>query len=378
MRTFRLLFAALSVASVNPTLTHGQNADQRPTEEQIESYHKHQDVRHGHDHSYPDRGAIVRDLPQGAVVVNYAGLSYRFHDGIWFEPRGPAFMVVAPPVGLIVPSLPTFATVLAHGGTLYLYCNDAYYRPRPDLGGYEVVNDPSDTTPKSETTVGARPAAAPDVASKAAAPTLASSSAVIGPPIPAPVPIPAATAPVSGSAVAATPPVPGLASTTAATPTGTTPSIPEPAAKTASATIAAPAKPAVPATTDAPAAPAPSLPVLAAATTGSAAIAAPSIPATGTAPSVATPAATTAPVTLQSGSPSSSVSSPRGGKTELSPRNGQTADQQARDRYECYRFAVAQSGFDPIRAAGGVSSERQSNYERAQAACFDARGYTAK
>jgi hypothetical protein len=62
----------------------------------------------------------------------------------------------------------------------------------------------------------------------------------------------------------------------------------------------------------------------------------------------------------------------------VSPRNGQTPDQQARDRYECYRFAVAQSGFDPIRSAGGTNGELQSNYERAQAACFDARGYTVR
>jgi hypothetical protein len=57
-------------------------------------------------------------------------------------------------------------------------------------------------------------------------------------------------------------------------------------------------------------------------------------------------------------------------------------DQQARDRYECYRFAVAQTGFDPLRTAGTLAgaqyAERQSAYERAQAACFEGRGYSVR
>ena len=111
---------------------------------QVQPYHQHHDTRNGHDHYYPDRGSIVRDLPQGATVVSYAGLSYRFQDGVWYEPRGPAFMVVDPPIGLIVQTLPTFVTVIARHGETLLYANDVYYRPRPDVGGYEVVNDPAE------------------------------------------------------------------------------------------------------------------------------------------------------------------------------------------------------------------------------------------
>ncbi|MFL6603862.1 MAG: hypothetical protein ACJ8R9_21390 [Steroidobacteraceae bacterium] len=64
------------------------------------------------------------------------------------------------------------------------------------------------------------------------------------------------------------------------------------------------------------------------------------------------------------------------------PRNGQTADQQARDRYECYRFAVAQSGFDPMHLSSSASqaprAEPQSDYNRAQAACLEGHGYTVR
>src|ERR1700716_3824960 len=147
MRLSGLLFAALLVACLNQTYCYAQSGEQRRSGEQPEPYRKHHDTRHGHDHVYPDRGSIVRDLPRGSFVVNYAGLSYRFHDGVWFEPRGPAFMVVEPPIGVMVPTLPSFATPVAHGAEAYLYANGIFYEPRPELGGYEVINDPGEVMP---------------------------------------------------------------------------------------------------------------------------------------------------------------------------------------------------------------------------------------
>jgi len=70
-----------------------------------------------------------------------------------------------------------------------------------------------------------------------------------------------------------------------------------------------------------------------------------------------------------------------GTKVFVYPRNGQTADQQARDRYECYRFAVAQTGFDPMHSPGAPQASRAeplSDYDRAQAACLEGRGYTVR
>jgi hypothetical protein len=65
--------------------------------------------------------------------------------------------------------------------------------------------------------------------------------------------------------------------------------------------------------------------------------------------------------------------------SSLYPKNSQTLDEQARDRYECYRFAVTQTGFDPMRQGAGVpaveTAQRLSAYQRAQAACFEGRGY---
>src|ERR1700730_2601970 len=317
MRLSGLLFATYLVACLNQTYSHAQSGEQRRSEEQPESYHKHHDTRHGHDHFYPDRGAIVRDLPRGTIGVNYADVSYRYHDGIWLEPHGPALSGVAPPIGVVVPTLPTFSTVLAHGGETYLYANDTYYRPRPDLGGYEVVNEPAEGVPQTgpDALVGGQlPGAAP--AMPAAASKSATPSAMIATGIPTPVPGSAATSPVSAQAAT----VPTVSQTATFPP-------PTSAATTTTSMAAAPV-----------------------------------------------------PVTLPTGP--ASASPPQGPKVFLYPKNGQTPDQQARDRYECHRFAVAQSGFDPTRSTGGASpapsNEPQSDYERAQSACFEARGYASR
>jgi hypothetical protein len=58
------------------------------------------------------------------------------------------------------------------------------------------------------------------------------------------------------------------------------------------------------------------------------------------------------------------------------PKNGQTTDQQAADRYECHSWAKGQTGFDPTQAAGGAGGDQnRGNYNRAMSACLQARGY---
>jgi hypothetical protein len=65
------------------------------------------------------------------------------------------------------------------------------------------------------------------------------------------------------------------------------------------------------------------------------------------------------------------------------PKNGQSADQQATDKTECRSWAAAQSGFDPtqpavVQGSAAASSVQRSDYMRAQAACFEGRGYSVK
>jgi hypothetical protein len=61
------------------------------------------------------------------------------------------------------------------------------------------------------------------------------------------------------------------------------------------------------------------------------------------------------------------------------PKNGQSAEQQANDKYECHHWATTQSGFDPtLGAAASASQPKRADYMRAQAACLDGRGYSVK
>lgn len=64
------------------------------------------------------------------------------------------------------------------------------------------------------------------------------------------------------------------------------------------------------------------------------------------------------------------------------PKNGQSTEQQKTDRYECHRWAVEQTGFDPTVAGGGVSAsqlgEQRDHYFRAEVACLQGRGYTVE
>jgi len=64
------------------------------------------------------------------------------------------------------------------------------------------------------------------------------------------------------------------------------------------------------------------------------------------------------------------------------PKNGQSEEQQSKDRYECHSWAASQSGFDPTQPLGGVDESqaagKRADYQRAQTACLEARGYSVK
>lgn len=86
----------------------------------------------------------------------------------------------------------------------------------------------------------------------------------------------------------------------------------------------------------------------------------------------------------------SQVEAQQPGATELFvyPKNGQSAEQQARDKYECHVWAKDQTGFDPTQpggtsAAGPVPpvaewAAKRQDYARAQTACLEGRGYSVR
>jgi len=76
------------------------------------------------------------------------------------------------------------------------------------------------------------------------------------------------------------------------------------------------------------------------------------------------------------------AAAPAGDDFYVYPRNGQTADQQAADRYECHSWSKTQTGFDPTQPGGAVpgsqTASSREQYQRAITACLEARGYSVK
>jgi len=65
-----------------------------------------------------------------------------------------------------------------------------------------------------------------------------------------------------------------------------------------------------------------------------------------------------------------------GGRLFVYPKAGQSDAQIAADRRTCSNWASAQTGYDPAKNA--PADPRHSDFQRATAACLDARGYTVK
>jgi hypothetical protein len=80
--------------------------------------------------------------------------------------------------------------------------------------------------------------------------------------------------------------------------------------------------------------------------------------------------------------PVESASTVAPAKNYVYPRQAQSAQQQAADEYECHRWAVSQTGFDPSGTATGQSAAsspaQRDNYQRATNACLEGRGYTVR
>jgi hypothetical protein len=81
--------------------------------------------------------------------------------------------------------------------------------------------------------------------------------------------------------------------------------------------------------------------------------------------------------------PNGAAAGPAGGGVGagliIYPRNGQSDQQQATDKFQCHDWAKGQTGFDPTsQASSGASVNARSSYARAMSACLDARGYTVR
>jgi hypothetical protein len=80
--------------------------------------------------------------------------------------------------------------------------------------------------------------------------------------------------------------------------------------------------------------------------------------------------------------PAPSVTPPSTERIFVYPRQGQSEELQAKDRYECHSWAVSQTYYDPTQPASGMPAaqlnQMRADYQRAMGACLDGRGYTVK
>lgn len=64
------------------------------------------------------------------------------------------------------------------------------------------------------------------------------------------------------------------------------------------------------------------------------------------------------------------------------PKERQSEQMQADDRYECHRWSSDQTGFNPSQSSGGVPERlydsKKADYQRAMKACLEARGYSVQ
>lgn len=64
------------------------------------------------------------------------------------------------------------------------------------------------------------------------------------------------------------------------------------------------------------------------------------------------------------------------------PKLGQSEQQQSDDRFECHKWAIKETGYDPTQPIGDVSAKelenRRGNYQRAIKACLEGKGYSVR
>lgn len=90
----------------------------------------------------PQRGYVVHQLPPHCRVVKHKGHRYYYAGGAWYQPYGPSYIVVNPPVGLTVSFLPQFAASVTFGGAPYYQAGPVFYAWNPGVRGYVVTPDP--------------------------------------------------------------------------------------------------------------------------------------------------------------------------------------------------------------------------------------------
>jgi hypothetical protein len=74
-------------------------------------------------------GAAINTRPPYYSPVVVGGNNYIYSDGVFLQPRGNSYVVIAPPVGAVVPSIPEGCSATNQGGVVYYDCSGVIYQP---------------------------------------------------------------------------------------------------------------------------------------------------------------------------------------------------------------------------------------------------------
>lgn len=93
----------------------------------------------------PERrsGWIIPHLPSAAFILSFGGMSYYYHEGLFYHPHRGAYVVVNPPIGMIVPTLPLGYSMVRVYNRDYFFYDNVYYEWAPQYNGYRVVQLPT-------------------------------------------------------------------------------------------------------------------------------------------------------------------------------------------------------------------------------------------
>jgi Family of unknown function (DUF6515) len=74
-------------------------------------------------------GATINTRPPYYSSVVVGGNNYIYSDGVFLQPRGNSYVVIAPPTGAVVPSIPEGCSATNQGGVVYYDCSGVIYQP---------------------------------------------------------------------------------------------------------------------------------------------------------------------------------------------------------------------------------------------------------
>ena len=152
LRFSKVLFIATLIGSVSLLAIDNATAQKKghkkghPKKAHHNKAHKKGHVkRHPHAHyaHLPRRGAVVSVVAKGHIGITHKGAKYKFHNGVYYQSKGPAtFVVVRPPKGLTISFLPVGHKRVLVKQKTYFYYYGTFYKKTPGMEEYVVADAP--------------------------------------------------------------------------------------------------------------------------------------------------------------------------------------------------------------------------------------------